>query len=273
MPEGPEVTITAIELDNLLKGAEITGVEITPTSRYRDKAPDNFIPFQEALPLGVEGVHNKGKLIYFQFSKRFYLLNTLGMSGGWSHRRSKHTSFSFTYLLDGLEEKIYFTDVRHFGTLKFIIGKGDLEKKLKTLGPDMLNDPDMSFQKFKRIMDRHSSKNITKVLMNQCIISGVGNYLKSEALYHAGIHPLRKVESLSEEELERLYQAIRLKIVGSFNQGGVSVKDFTDIEDKKGQFQFQFQVYGRNMDRLGNKVKRITTPDGRSTFYVEEIQK
>ena len=92
MPEGPEVTILTENLNKELKGKIIEDFEISSTSRYRNKAPDNFVIFKEKLPLEIKGVKNKGKLIYFLFSKNFSLLNTLGMSGGWSKTKGKHTS-------------------------------------------------------------------------------------------------------------------------------------------------------------------------------------
>ena len=115
--------------------------------------------------------------------------------------------------------------------------------------------------------------NICKAIMCQKIISGVGNYLKSESLYRAKISPFKKISELTSEELHNLYQAIRVKIVGSFNEGGVSVRHFKDIEDKSGQYQFRLEVYNRDRDPLGNKVLRAVTPDQRSTYYVPTIQK
>ena len=126
MPEGPEVTILAENLNHELKGKTIIDFEITSTSRYRDKAPDNFVHFYNNLPLKINGVKNKGKLIYFLFDKNFSLLNTLGMSGGWSKTKGKHTSVIMT-LKGG--KKYYFIDTRHFGTFKFFDTKGDLDKR------------------------------------------------------------------------------------------------------------------------------------------------
>lgn len=278
MPEGPEVTIVAEGLDEILQGKYITNFGVTDNGRYRNKAPDNSVPFGESLPLLVEKVENKGKLIYFTFSSKndkFYMVNTLGMSGVWKRRKEKHTCFFFEYSSSPESEereKLYFIDQRHFGTIKFLTTNQDLEKKLKELGPDMLNDPNMNYKLFKKRLIKYKHWNIVKVLMCQKIISGIGNYLKSESLYHARLSPFLKVEDLSEEQFYNLYQSIRLKIVSSYNQGGVSVKNFADVDDKKGQYHFSFQVYCEKYDKKGNKVEKIVLDDKRSTYYVPSLQ-
>lgn len=278
MPEGPEVTIVAENLNKLLKDKYITSYQLTDNGRYRKKGPDNCIPFGDSLPLKVMKVENKGKLIFFTFTdgkKEFYMLNTLGMSGVWHKQTGKHTCFVFEYSSSKecvKKEKIYFIDQRHFGTIKFLTSKEDLDKKLKDIGPDMLNDSKMSLELFKERMMKYKHWNLVKALMCQKIISGIGNYLKSESLYHAKISPLLKVEDLSEDQFYQLYQSIRLKIVSSYNDGGVSVKNFSDIDDKKGQYHFSFEVYGKKEDKFGNKVERVVLADKRSTFYVPKIQ-
>lgn len=271
MPEGPEVTIISENLNSLLQGKEILSIEITDTSRYRNKSPDNYNFFIDNLPLKVKKVENKGKLIYFTFQKNIFLLNTLGMSGVWKKKKEKHTSVIIEYK-DKNTKKLYFVDQRHFGTLKFLTSKEELEKKLNQIGPDMLNDKKMSFQLFNKRLQKYKNYNIVKALMDQKVVSGVGNYLKSESLYHARICPYSKIEELSQNELYRLYQSIRLKIVGSYNQGGVSVKNFADVDDKKGQFHFRFEVYCRKRDPYGNKVEKIVLADKRSTYYVPVLQ-
>jgi DNA-formamidopyrimidine glycosylase len=272
MPEGPEVTIISENLNSILSGFVIYDIEITPTSRYRNKVPDNFSLFKDSLPLRVKEIKNKGKLIYFEFQKSFFMLNTLGMSGIWRKKKDKHTSIIFTYGSGEVRQKLYFTDQRHFGTVKFLKSRKDLNDKLKTIGPDMLNDPKMSFKVFRSRLLKYPKQNIVKVLMDQKIVSGVGNYLKSESLYHARISPFRNVSELSELEMKKLYQSVRTKILGSYHQGGVSVKDFKDVDDKKGLYQFEFEVYCKKTDKHGNKVVKVVLADKRSTYYVPELQ-
>ena len=269
MPEGPEVTILTENLNSELRNKMVINFEITDTSRYRNKAPDNFLSFKENLPVKIEEIKNKGKLIYFIFEKNFSLINTLGMSGGWSKKKGKHTSVILT-LKGG--KKYYFIDVRHFGTFKFFDNRKDLENKLNKLGPDMLNDKNLTSGQFIKRLMKFKHYNICKAIMDQKIISGVGNYLKSESLYHARINPLKKVEEFSKQDLERLFKSIRKKIKQSYRSEGVSVRDFSDLDDKKGKYQFYFEVYCQDFDSKGRKVVKVVTPDNRSTYYVPEVQ-
>lgn len=272
MPEGPEVTIISENLNDILKDSLIVDFKVTETGRYRNKSPDNLLKIQEHFPLKILEVNNKGKLIYFTFEKRFYMLNTLGMSGIWRKKKDKHTSVELKYVKNNKESMVYFTDQRHFGTIKFLTSKGDLDEKLDKIGPDILNDPNMNFELFKRRLYKYKKWNIVKALMDQKVISGVGNYLKSESLYHARLSPFKTIDELTEEELRKLYKSIRLKIVSSYNQGGVSVKNFTDIDDNQGQYHFTFEVYCKKEDPYGNKIEKVVLADKRSTYYVPKLQ-
>lgn len=277
MPEGPEVAIITDGLNNLLKNTYIHQFILEEKGRYGKKAPDNFIDFSNNIPLKIKSIQCKGKFIYWEFENEMYMFNTLGMSGVWSKNKSSNPVLEIIYS----EKKktspydtksIYFMDQRHFATVKFVPSKKELDYKLKTIGPDMLNDPDMSYEIFAKIIKKQKSKNITAVLMNQKVISGIGNYLKSESLYHSRISPHRNCDTLTKDELKELYQAIRVKIVGSFNEGGVSKRHYKDIEDKKGQFIFKLEVYGLKEDKKGHTIKHELTADKRFTYWVPELQ-
>ena len=272
MPEGPEVTVVKEDLDSYLSFFYLTKMNIYSTSRYRDKAPDNYLFVEKSLPLKLESVKSKGKLIYWVFEKNITLLNTLGMSGIWTLEPYKHTSICLEFSLKNKKRKVYFVDQRHFGTLKFLNSQKDLDSKLKNIGPDILNDKTISLQEYKKRFLKYKHYNITKALMDQKIISGVGNYLKAEILYDAKISPLRKIEDLSEEELKKLFNSSKKIINRSYMNKGVSIKDFKDVEGKKGKHQFKLQVYCRDKDKFGNKVQALATPDKRTTYWVPEVQ-
>lgn len=251
MPEGPEVKkIVKFFLNKNLKNVKITDISITETSRYRNKAPDNFLLFKKKLPLTVRRVCCKGKLIYFIFKPKFYMINTLGMSGYWSFKEEKHSSIKMVCRSNDKTFLLYFVDMRHFGTIKFFDLKGDLDFKLNSIGLDMLSDKTLTYEVFKKRIRKYDNKNITKVLMDQSIFSGIGNYIKSESLYRAKIHPMTDVKDLSNIELEMLFKAIRFVMNSSYKNILI------------------LQVYCKKYDPFGNKVKHMTTPDGRTTYYV-----
>lgn len=275
MPEGPEVAIISEGLNNLLKGKEIIKFTLSSRGRYKTKAPDGFSDFKKKLSTKVTSIKCKGKFIYWEFASGHYMYNTLGLSGVWTKTRKKNTVCRIKYCdpVTKKENKIYFDDVRHFGTLKFVDKVSELNEKLATLGPDMLSDTTITRAKFRDILKKQKDKNITVVLMNQKVMSGVGNYLKSEVLYEAEISPHRNCDSLSDAEIGRLYTAIKEKIKDSYDLGGMSRKDYADINNKKGTYGTKLKVYGKKTDSKGNIIVSETTKDKRTTFWVKEVQK
>ena len=80
MPEGPEVTTITDALEDIFKGKKLLSLKILDHSKYGNKSPNNYDLFVENLPLEVKKISNKGKFIYWQFNKGFYMFNHLNMS-------------------------------------------------------------------------------------------------------------------------------------------------------------------------------------------------
>ena len=269
MPEGPEVTTITDGLRDHLKGKKLLEVNIIEGGKYEKKAPNNYQLFVDNLPLKVLEIKNKGKLIYWKFEKNFYMINHLNMTGVWSKEKyPKHTALEFVFN----HRPCYYIDQRRFGLIEFCEGKEKLEKKINNLGPDILNDKSLTFSIFKERMDLHPNWHLSKILMDQSVVCGIGNYLKSEILYASRLNPHRQVKSLSEEELKTLYQQARKIIKASYESQGMSKSNYLNFEGQKGSYEFSLKVYGLKEDPLGNKIVREKTKDGRSTFWVPELQ-
>lgn len=283
MPEGPEVTIITQGLNNLLQGKHIVTWEINTKSRYHKKAPDGFTQFNQDLTsinsIKVSEIANKGKFIYWKFDNGMILFQTLGMSGGWFQHPKNNSGIIISYLDKENINKLYYDDQRRFGTFKFITdshnAKIELDKKLNTLGPDILNNTKFTVDEFKSIMrnKKLKHKNITRVITDQKIISGIGNYLKAEVLYTAKINPHREIDSITNEELELLFKAMRNKIIGSYKVGGASIRHYSDIDDVKGTYEFKMEVYGRKKDPKGRVViaEKIAS-DSQNTYWCPDYQ-
>lgn len=224
---------------------------------------------QKMLPLHVEAVEVKGKLIWMKLSDGVRMWNTLGMSGGWRDHRGKHAHFVLE-CANGTE--VYFEDVRRFGNISFT-DQTEIDRKLSDLGPDMLNEvvsPEVFLSSICR--GNRINWNICKALMDQKVICGVGNYIKSEALYRAGINPWLSVGEIPEVKLRLLHEWIRKIIERSYAQGGATIRTYTDMDNNMGEFVFEFEVYQRSHDSLGNSVVREETPDKRATHWVPCVQ-
>ena len=266
MPEGPEVRLVTDGLAKTIVGHKIVSAEIL-SGRYAKKQPDGWDVLQGSLPLDVKSTDCKGKFIYSELSGGKFLLSTLGMTGSWSSRLTKHSRLKFV-LDDG--GTVYFNDIRNFGTVKLINSRSLLDKKLNELGPDMLSG-DVSDDVFIRSIRRYN-KTLAEVLMDQKIICGVGNYLKAECLYFSRLSPHRLTSTLSDAELKNLNSVIKKVIKTSYETGGATIYTFSSYDGDKGDYTKRFAVYNQTQDPLGHEVKRETTRDGRTTFWVPTIQ-
>uniref|UniRef100_A0A6C0E7L1 Formamidopyrimidine-DNA glycosylase catalytic domain-containing protein n=1 Tax=viral metagenome TaxID=1070528 RepID=A0A6C0E7L1_9ZZZZ len=272
MPEGPEVTVIKDGLNTYLKGNMIISVSIPDGSKFQKKSPDGFNEFKSALPLKVTEVKSKGKFIYFLFENNWILMCRLLMSGGWYlNKAPKHNHIELEYQSGSKSSSIWFVDSRHFGTLKWSNKQTDLDAELNKLGPDLLNDTVTEDQYLKK-MKENSKKNIALVMMDQSVFSGIGNYLKSEILYEAKVSPHAIINNIPDVKLKELFKISIDKINSSYKSGGASVRNYSDIKGKDGQYAFNFQVYQKKIDPLGNKIKSEKTKDGRTTHWVPSLQ-
>ena len=193
----------------------------------------------------------------------------------WFEQALDHLNVEFV-MDNGL--KLYFYDQLSFGTLKVIESKIDLEKKLNELGADIM-DESTTFEVFKTQITKkvNCKKMIGNVIVNQRIISGVGNYLRADALWMSKISPFRLVENITDNELELIYKSIRALMWGDYNY---------DFAMKKGYINKGFKIphdYGRNFfiyrqetDLDGNKVSKKELFEGsqkRFIYWVESVQK
>lgn len=269
MPEGPEVRTTTDFLTNYA-GKTLTGFA-TLSGRYLKKGE---IPGENcfSLPAIVKSVDCKGKFIYFTLSdanKEYYLFSTLGMTGMWTNIKTKHSRFLMFF---DDESILYYNDIRNFGTLKFVDDQGVLDKKLKSLGPDVL-DHNVTWCDIRKACLRKPNKTIAECLMNQSVISGVGNYLKAEILYESRISPHRLSKDISDQEWTSLGTSTLVTARLSYSLGGATIESYRQPNGTEGLYNRRFAVYNQEMDLYGNTVIREHTADKRTTHWVPNIQK
>jgi DNA-formamidopyrimidine glycosylase len=275
MPEGPEVHIIGSQLNRILSGRQLKNITIHGGRYKTHGAPEGWPLIDQAVSSAkviITSVRVKGKLIYWQLSNGWYLLNTLGMSGSWRQRQSKHCDVSFTYEKKrGGNARLWFKDQRHFGTLKFV-DQSEMTKKLHSIGPDVLTS-DFTLEKMQEICSKNTHWSLAKLLMNQKKLSGIGNYLKCEILYAAELSPHRDIASLNSEDVLALYKYCKSIPIASLEKKGVSIRDYASPDDSEGSYQFSLKVYMKAKDPFGNKVKKEKTEDKRTTHWVPTVQK
>ena len=306
MPEIVEVKRYADFLSEHFKNNKIINIKILK-GRYKKHKPFiGYYKFANNLPVKVLDVLTKGKFIYFIMDNNLILFNTLGLSGGWvysstklkhdgDHSNVKHptvheflnkndveqyreTSLKHLNIMLTLEKGfLYYFDMLSYGTLK--IGTlEDLNKKLSKIGPDFL-DLTTTLELFiERIKKKTNlDKMIGNVLMNQTVVSGIGNYLRADSMWLAKISPHRKIKDLSDIELGIIFKSIRALVWSDYNYNKAVKLKFIRKNFKTPQkHNRDFFIYYYENDIYGNIVKKEEMYEGsqkRFIYWCPNIQK
>ncbi len=161
------------------------------------------------------------------------------------------------------------SDLRRFGKALFVDTDkvGDITE-IKKLGPEPL-DKNFTLKKFRELMVRKRGV-IKKALMDQFVISGIGNIYSDEILWYAGIHPLKRAEKLNNKELATIYKYIRFVLKKAVGALGDSEQNYRTLEGKMGSYQNKkkaYQLTGEKCQkRDGGIIKRIKI-NGRSAHF------
>jgi len=244
MPEGPEVYVLSKWLKSKLVGKRITSVQ-----RLRPmRSVDRFI--SRLLGRWVTSVDTKGKFMWIIFGD-LYLGCRLGMNGWWTDERDQYAVLGLTTR----GTTVYYRDPRKLGEL-VVLNRDQLERRLDRLGPDVL-DRGFTPSVFCDLLNRRHNAAIGSWLLDQSILSGIGNYLRAEILYRCRLDPRVKVRKLLPATVSRLYR----EIVG-----------ITKASVKNGSThgRYRLEVYGQDSVR-GNAV--ATFPLGtRTMWWVPSVQ-
>ncbi len=279
IPEGPELARSRDFLQRATRGKHLTNFDVVG-GRYRDNLPGGYAEFKVALsqqPMLITGVAVKGKFMWWELAG-WHLWTTYGMSGQWTVEPfDQHSVATATFVGPGStaiernQVTLNFRDPRHFGTLKFVNDPLKTQKKLNSLGPDMLSAPPALLE-FSARLDKRANKPIGEVLLDQSVISGVGNYIRAEALYLSELSPHRTVSTLLGQEREVLRQQIINVMRVSYSTGGATISTYRDPSGASGSAQERFVVYGRASDPMGNPVIKEEV-GGRTIHWCPAVQR
>jgi formamidopyrimidine-DNA glycosylase len=276
LPELPEVEMTRRHLDDAIKGRRLTRVRTTHprTARHNAGGPAEIDERLEGRT--VLGVGRKGKFLAAPLDDGQTLVAHLGMSGRFTigdptEAEPAHTHFR-ARLDDGRE--VRFVDPRTFGFVA-VVNSDEMEGSgLSRVGPDAWNTTP-SAEDLAAVLARRTAP-VKALLLDQVIVSGLGNIYADEALHMAGIHPLRPGGSLSEDELKRLLEATRAVLGDAIDNGGTSLEDMTYLlpDGRAGENLERLRVYGRTdlpCPNCGTPVQRIVIR-ARSSHFCPDCQ-
>jgi formamidopyrimidine-DNA glycosylase len=223
---------------------------------------ENQLPGQR-----IEAISRRAKYLQFHLSGGDTLFLHLKMSGQLLVEPTSepvHPHVRTIFDLDNAHQ-LRFKDTRKFGRVYLVADPAQVTGKL---GPEPLDD-DFTVDDFKNLFQRRSGR-LKPLLLNQHFIAGIGNIYADESCFAAGIDPRRQVDTLSADELERLYHAIRQVLTAGITHKGASF----DQVYRGGEFQNHFQVYSRTGQpclTCGAEIQRIVLA-GRSTHFCSNCQ-
>ena len=278
MPELPEVEVMRRDLEREVVGKKIKAVEVTGTrSVRRHKNRKEFITVLTGRK--ITAVQRRGKYLVMKLDGNDALIVHLGMSGQLLRAKTarekapKHTHVAITFTQGGL---LRFVDPRTFGEM-FVAPYDEIDQQvdeLAHLGLDPLETA-LSWDLFGRMLAEKKTK-LKPLLMDQKFIAGIGNVYSDEILFEAGLKWDRQSDSLSQQEVRRLYRAISETLNGAVKYRGSSLADeqYVDLFGKPGEYQDHHQVYGREgaaCVRCRRPIQRARYSN-RSTFYCDACQ-
>ena len=283
MPELPEVETVKKELAKRIIGQKIVQVKILEKKQFFGD-PELIIGRKivklwrraKILAVDINGlillIHLKmtGQIIYLSNKKK---LISVGhpLPFGPDQLPNK-----MTRVIIGLNDgsRLFFNDLRKFGWLK-VLTKKQTRAELSSLGPEPLGK-DFTLKYFINTLKK-TRRAVKTVLLDQAVVAGIGNIYASEALFEAEIDPRRQANSLSDQEITGLHQAIKRILLEAINYGGTSAADQAYIKPDAslGRYQDKLKVYqrdGQKCYRCGGIIARFKQ-NGRSTFWCPRCQK
>jgi formamidopyrimidine-DNA glycosylase len=286
MPELPEVETVRRGLEPILKGARL--------SKVRQNRPDLRFAFPDRFPARLDGatverLDRRAKYLLFPLSTGETWVTHLGMTGRFTVDGRQlgefeepapiagpHEHVSFCATRGKATHRIGFADARRFGFMGLVpTDQVDEHPWFKGLGPEPLGNAFSGAHLAEAFAGKR--QNIKVSLLDQRIVSGLGNIYVCEALYRARISPLVPAGKVSRPRLETLAAKVRDVLNDAIEAGGSTLRDFANADGGQGYFQHRFDVYGREGeacrgDGCKGVVKRVVQ-GGRSTFYCPSCQK
>ena len=287
MPELPEVEVVRRGLEEHLVGRRFTDVEVCHPRAVRSGDPDALVSF--LCDATVSAVKRRGKFLWLDFGQDLLLQVHLGMSGQMLVADPGQVQSPHVRIRAGLSDgrELCFVDQRTFGEWRLEKavpdpwGVGDegaskkfLPHNVRHIAADPLEPAFDAREAVERMKAKRAA--VKTVLLNQEVVSGIGNIYADEALFLAGVRPRRSAALLSRPTLHRIVDAATEVMERALEQGGTSFDSlYVNVNGASGYFSRSLKVYGRGGEpckRCGSLIKRIVI-GGRSTHYCAQCQR
>ena len=272
MPEIAEVETVRNVLKKRILNKKIKDVKIL----YKNIVENDEKEFKGILINNeFRDILRKGKWLIFELNNH-YLISHLRMEGKYflknsDEKQEKHEHVIFTFV-DNTDLRYH--DTRKFGKMKIVL-KEDLNntEEIKKQGIEPIDDnlnSNYLLEKFK-----NKKLPMKTILLDQTIISGLGNIYADEVLYAAKIHPLKLAKDVTKKECESIVKESKKIIEKAIKEGGTTIKSYTSSLGVMGNYQNYLKVHTKEnkvCEICKEKIKKIKV-GGRSTYYCEVCQK
>ncbi|MBF6599217.1 MAG: bifunctional DNA-formamidopyrimidine glycosylase/DNA-(apurinic or apyrimidinic site) lyase [Dehalococcoidia bacterium] len=276
MPELPEVETVRRDLEARVLGRTIVGCCVSPDAPRLVQLVPVAEFCRELSGRRIAGLRRRGKYLIVDLDDGRAWVIHRRMSGNVLYRPRGAPPDDYTravFTLDDAHE-LRWTDLRKFGTMWLV---EDATMVMESLGPEPLDaafTPDVLRQ---RAGGR--SAPIKSVLLDQTVLAGMGNLYTDEALHDAGIHPLRRANTLKRADYARLHdgivRALRTGIAARGSSLGTTLRDHINVDGAPGENQHAVQAYGREGQpcyRCGGVMRRLKV-GGRSSVFCPTCQR
>lgn len=274
MPELPEVETIGRALAEYLCGKTIKSVAV-----FAEKLREPLDSLKDPRLIGkkVLSVRRRGRYLIAELEDNLALLMHFGMSGvlktiPLDTPRAKHEHVIFDL---GNNESLRFECPRRFSLLKLIelASPGAEPSELANLGVEPLSR-DFTAEYFcKCAAKRHIS--LKEFLMDNNVVTGIGNIYATEALFNTRLSPVRKACDVTLDEAEKLIREVQKILQSSIEAGGTTFSDYRQLDGSTGKYVLQLNAYGnsgKNCPVCGKKFAAVKQ-GGRTTVYCAECQK
>ncbi len=285
MPELPEVETIRRQLAPLVEGRRLVGIEILDARWSRPLAPRELT--DALLGRRIERLSRRGKYLVWSFSGDVHLAQHLRMTGAVLCEPEPEPAHVRVRLELRPKRRLVIVDPRRFGTGELLAGSGMGAKRASPgsagsqaleeffaarLGLEPLEDGFTG--EHMRALARGRTAPIKAFLLDQRKIAGVGNIYADEALFRAGIHPLRPAGRLSAAQHARLRDTVVEALKAGIDARGATIDDFRHVDGVRGSFQDQFLVHRRAGEPCGECGRTIVkmVVAGRGTYVCESCQ-
>jgi len=243
MPELPEVETIKEDLRGLVVGSTLEWAEVLAPSLVEQPSTEEFVGRLEGV--GITGARRRAKHLIVELDSGDSLVFQLKIGGQLllvPPVEEPLTALMLVLHLDG-DRRLFLRDETGF-TRARMLDAGELEERLSSLGPEPLEDGFEADYLPRAIGSRRAQ--IKPLLLDQKVISGIGNIYVDEILYDARLHPRRKANTLSEEEWQALHRAIRSNLAAGVEHRGTTVRLYRDVLDRPGEHQNYLRVFEKH---------------------------